>query len=100
MHQYVKTSNKYMKSFDKDKKSSYLKYWEVNNLYCCAMSQKLPVTGYKWIENISEFDEGFMESYNKKSKKGYIFEVDAEYTKLMLKFYMSSIMIYPFCQTE
>ena len=54
-----------MKSFDKDKKSSYLKYWEVNNLYCCAMSQKLPVTGYKWIENISEFDEGFMESYNK-----------------------------------
>ena len=29
---YTKTSNKYMKDYDKNKESSYLKYWDVNKL--------------------------------------------------------------------
>ena len=28
-HQYAKVSIKYMKEYDKNKKSSYLKYWKV-----------------------------------------------------------------------
>ena len=33
IYQYTKTYNKYTKDFDENKNSSYLKYWDVNNLY-------------------------------------------------------------------
>ena len=46
-----------MKNYDKDKESLHHKYWNVNNLYRGAISQKLPVNGFKWVENISEFNE-------------------------------------------
>ena len=35
-----------MKNYDKNKESIHLQYWDVNNLYGCAMSQKLPVNNF------------------------------------------------------
>ena len=46
VHWYTKANNKNM-DYDKNKESSYLKYWIVDNLYPWAMSQKLSVYGLK-----------------------------------------------------
>ena len=40
---YSKSNIKYMKDYDNNKESSYLQYWDEDNLYCWAMSQKLKV---------------------------------------------------------
>ena len=47
-----------------------------NNLYEWAMSQKLPVNGFKWEKNVSKSDEHIIKNYDENSKKGYILEVD------------------------
>ena len=46
------------------------------NLYGWAMSQKLPVNGFKWVENLSKFNEDFIKNYDENSDKGYFLEVD------------------------
>ena len=44
------------------------------------MSQKLPVNGFKWIDN-DKINEEFIKNYNENDKKGYILEVDIKYPK-------------------
>ena len=66
---YAKANNKFMKDDDKNKESSYFKHWDVNNLYGWAMSQKLSINGFKWVEDLSEFNYYFIKSYNGKSNR-------------------------------
>ena len=80
-----------MKGCDKNKESSYLKYWDANNLYGWAMSQKLPVNKLEWIEDTSQFNEDFVKNYN---------EVFLNLMFNILKIYMNFIMIYHFYQKE
>ena len=78
---YAKANNYYMKHYNKNKESSYIQYLDANNLYGMAMSKKLPITGFKWIVDISGIDENFVKSYNKNSGKGYILKVDVDYPR-------------------
>ena len=70
-----------MKNYDQNNESSYLKYFDANNLYGWAMSQKLPINGFKWVKNLSKFNEDFIKKYDEVSNTGYFFEVDLEYPK-------------------
>ena len=83
IYRYAKANNKYMKNYDKNIKSSYLNYLDANNLYGWAMSQKLPINGFKWIKenDLSKFNESFIKNYDENSDNGYILEVDVEYPK-------------------
>ena len=42
---------------------------------------KLPVNGFKWVENLLEFNEDFIKKYDEDSNTGYFPEVDVEYPK-------------------
>ena len=56
IHWYTKANNKFLKDYDKNK------YWDVNNLYGWAMSQKLTVNDFKWVEDISDFIDNFIKT--------------------------------------
>ena len=44
------------------------------------MPEKLPMNGFKWVNDIARINETFVKSYDKKnSDKGYILEVDVDY---------------------
>ena len=75
-YQYAKANNNYMKDDDKNKESSYLQYWDVNNLYVWAVLQKLPVNNFGWIKDTSQFTEDFIKNYNEETEEGYFLEVD------------------------
>ena len=81
IHRHAKANNKYMKNYDKNEEFSYIQYLDANNLYGWAMSQKLPVNGFKWIEDTSEINEEFTKNYDENSDKGYILEVNVKYPK-------------------
>ena len=59
---YAKGKNKYMKGYGKNKESSYIQHLDVNNLDVGAMSQKLSVNNFKWIEDTSKFNEDFIKN--------------------------------------
>ena len=63
IHRHTKVNNKYMENYDENKESSYIQNLDANNLYGWAMSQKLPVNGFKLVEN-NEINEEFRKNYN------------------------------------
>ena len=81
VHSYVEANNKYMKNYDKNKESSFLIYLDANNLYGWAMSKKLPVDGFKWVDDLSMFTEDFIKNYDEEGDVGYLLVVDIEYPK-------------------
>ena len=58
-------------------------YVDANNLYGWAMSKKLPVNVFKWVDDVSMFTEDFIKSYHEKGDVGYLLVVDIEYPKTL-----------------
>ena len=52
-----------MKDYDKKKKSSYIQYLDANNLYGKAMTERLPVRGFRWMDDISKMDKDLCCAY-------------------------------------
>ena len=67
-----------MKSYDKNKDSSFLIYLDANNLYVWSMSQKLPTSYFKWLKDVSKTDEEFKKDYDNDCDIGFILKVDIE----------------------
>ena len=92
-NRYGEANNKYMKDFNKNKPSKYLMYLDANNLYGCAMSEKLPTHGFKKL-TIKEIEK----LYNNQvvqvwEKTPCILEVDLEYPEKLHDPHND----YPFC---
>ena len=97
IHRYAKANNKYMKNYNNNEESSYIRYLDANNLYGWAMSKKLPVNGFKWIDNNETagpiINEDFIKSYDENDNKGYIFEVDVKYPKRLLELHSDLLFL-------
>ncbi|XP_067208535.1 uncharacterized protein [Linepithema humile] len=75
-NRYAAANNKYMPSYDPSEPSSYLMYYDVNNLYGWAMCQPLPYAKFRWVDDVASFD---VMSVASDSATGYVLEVDLEY---------------------
>ena len=75
-HRHAQANNKYMKNYNPEAASSYIMYFDANNLYGWAMSQKLPSGNFHWIPCPKYIN---LDSYDENSAKGLILEVDLEY---------------------
>ena len=85
-----------MKDYSKSKEPSDLQYWNVNNLYGQAMSQKLSVNNFEQIKDTSQFNEDFKKAIMKNMIKGFFWKLMFN----ILKKYLDFIMIYHFYQNN
>ena len=81
---YCKANNKYTKHYDPKKPENYMMYIDANNLYGCALSQKLPYKDIKWMNphvfTLEEWYATILE-LDENADYGYILDVDLEYPK-------------------
>ncbi|XP_024873084.1 uncharacterized protein LOC112455417 [Temnothorax curvispinosus] len=63
---------------DIDMPTTYLMYYDVNNLYGWAMSESLPYANFQWLDDPENFD---VTTVPADSDVGYIVEVDFEYPR-------------------
>ena len=79
---HVEANNKYMPTFDSNKPSSYLMYWDANALYASAMCKYLPYKNLAFVTGMT-LDRILAAPAN--CKYGYIVECDLYIPKKLHK---------------
>ena len=49
---YAKANNKYMSDYNPNKPSTFITYFDKNDLYGWAMSEYLPYSEFEWLKNV------------------------------------------------
>ncbi|XP_070167595.1 uncharacterized protein [Polyergus mexicanus] len=75
-NRYARANNKYLQTYDSSEPSSYLMYFDINNLYGWAMCQSLPYEDFRWVDDVTSIN---LMSMTSNSPIGYILEVDLAY---------------------
>ena len=57
------------------------------------MPQKLPLNGFKWLGNLSEFDKYFIKNVNEKSDEIYFAELDVPYPEKLYDFHSDLLFL-------
>ena len=52
---HSKANNEYTENYDSNKESVLIMYLDANNLYGWAMTQYLPYSGFKWLNQRETF---------------------------------------------
>ena len=96
-HWYAKANNKFMENYVKNI-DSYIEYLDANNLYGWAMSQKLPINGFKWVKQEKNFK--FNEDFIKNMMKILTRDIFLKQILIIQKNYLIFIKIYHFYLKE
>ena len=70
-------NNRYLSDYNPQEETSYIMYYDANNLYGWAMSQPLPVGNFAWCFAFPTLHQ--IKRWRPNRKIGYILEVDLEY---------------------
>ncbi|XP_071575611.1 uncharacterized protein [Temnothorax nylanderi] len=73
---YARANNRHVPTYDSSQPTTYLMYYDVNNLYGWAMSESLPYANFQWLDDPENFD---VTTVPADSDIGYILEVDLKY---------------------
>lgn len=71
-------NNRFMQIYDPEKKTSYILYYDANNLYGWAMSEPLPVSDFRWLSEREINTQNIM-LVDPYGPIGYVLEVDLAY---------------------
>ena len=108
IHRYARANNPYLKpdDYDSTQPHSYIRYYDANNLYGWAMSQYLPVGGFRFLTD-EEID---FTKVPDESEIGYVVECDIEYPSELHELHnafplapehatLTENMLSPFCKS-
>lgn len=79
VQRHATANNRYMmEGYDPSKPTSYLMYYDVNNLYGMSMSKPLPYGNFRWLSD-REVANFVVEKAAQEVDRGYVLEVDLTY---------------------